>query len=76
MIENEVSIALRKRYENLNPLVFHRSLEKADNELELFDILESIPDPPFHWDENNRKWVRCSDFITINKIKSILKLES
>lgn len=72
MIENEVVIALKKRYKNISPLIFHRSVEKADNQVELFEILEAIPEPPIYWDENSKRWSKFFDFYNINKAKNIL----
>jgi len=73
MIEDSIICALRKRYENLHPLVFNRSVEKAESAMELFDILEAIPNTPFSWDEKNRRWARCLDFNCINKLKTIIR---
>lgn len=73
MINEDVLNGLRQRYKNLNPLVFHRSLEKSETAVELFDILETIPSCPFLWDDNNKKWTKANDFLCINKAKSILK---
>lgn len=75
MIDEQIINGLRKRHEKLNPLVFHRSLEKAETAMELFEILESVPNVPFVWDDDNKKWTKTSDFFCIGKVKSILKSE-
>jgi hypothetical protein len=75
MIDDDMISALKKRYENLNPLVFQRSLEKSESALELFEILDSVPKPPFSWDDSSKRWIKISDFYFINKAKSILKKE-
>ena len=54
---DEVKEALRKRYPHIYPLVFQRSVEKAESDGELFDILETIPEYPIVWDEKIRRWV-------------------
>ena len=55
---------LRKRYPKLHLLVFQRSVEKARNDVELFDILESIPEEmPVLWDEKLRRWVNTDDLM-------------
>lgn len=65
--------SLKKRYNKLHPLVFHRSLEKAESANELFDILESIPKSyPFVWDDSKRKWVKTNDFLSIKKTSNII----
>lgn len=76
MIEDSSVSAFKKRYDYVHPLVFHRSLEKADNDLELFEILETIPEMPFFWDDSSRRWIRCTDFLNISKTKNIIKSES
>lgn len=72
MIDQNIIDSLRNRYENLHPLVFHRSFEKSTSAVDLFDILESIPKHPFYWDDNNKKWTKTSDFLLLNKAKKIL----
>jgi len=55
---DEIQLALRERYSGIHPLLFHRCLEKAKTNGELFDLLDSMPDEyPFVWDEESRKWV-------------------
>lgn len=57
MIDN-----LRKRYAHLHPLIFHRSVERARNDVELFDILDSCPtDFPIIWDIDERRWKTTND---------------
>lgn len=73
MIDEIVLDGLRKRYKDLNPLLFHRSFEKSETATELFDILETVPNCPFLWDDSNKKWSIVSDFLCLNKAKSILK---
>lgn len=64
----------RKRYESMNLLVFQRSLEKARDSMDFFEILEGVPEkPPFSWDESERAWVKDQDVIAQNKLKSIRK---
>ena len=55
---DEIQEALKQRYSNIHPLLFHRSVEKAKSNSELFDILDSIPDQfPIVWDDEIRRWV-------------------
>ena len=66
--------AFKKRYQHLNPLVFYRSLEKARDQMDFFEILESVPDrPPFSWGENEHTWVRDDDVIAQKKLKIMRK---
>ena len=58
--ENVVS-ELRKRYKDVPAIVFSRSVFRASTAGELFDILESIPDTPYCWDETKRRWSRTND---------------
>ena len=58
MIKNEAVDKLHKRYPDIHPLLFHRSVEKAKNLVELFDILEGLPKKmPIVWDNEQRQWI-------------------
>jgi len=72
---DEMTLAnFRKRYAEVHPLVFQRSLEKASSTLEFFEILQSVPaDTPFSWDESKRSWARNEDIVSAEAVKSILK---
>lgn len=64
----------KRKYGDVHPLVFQRSLEKAVSSLDLFEILESIPSsPPFSWDEASRSWRRDEDVMASDQMKSMLK---
>lgn len=66
MIENEIVLALKNRYNYLSPLLLARSIERANNETELFDILDSIPkDKPVAWCFSTKRWVPASLFKNI-----------
>ena len=55
---NEFQCALKEKYPNIHPLLFHRCVEKAKSDVELFDMIDSLPEEyPIVWDENIRKWV-------------------
>jgi hypothetical protein len=54
---DEIQLALQERYSHIHPLLFHRSLEKAKSNGELFDILDSMPEPPIVWDDKLRRWI-------------------
>lgn len=59
---DDVQDALRKRYQHLHPLIFARSVERAETNGELFDILEEFPvEYPVVWDDSQRKWVFTED---------------
>lgn len=49
--------ALRKKYSNIHPLIFQRSVERAKGDVELFDILDTFPKEfPIVWNELKRIW--------------------
>ena len=55
---NEVQQALRNRYPKVHSLIWHRSVEYAKTNGELFDIMESMPTTmPIVWDSEQRTWV-------------------
>lgn len=72
-LDDELSLSLKKRYSHLHPLVVLRSVERASGLSDLFDILESVPKPPFAWDEEKRRWVKDSDVLAKKKLKKMLK---
>lgn len=69
--DNELLCKFRLKYDHLHPLLLQRSIEKANDSLELFEILESIPKPPFSWDENSRSWVKNMDVLSKKQLKKI-----
>ena len=65
MLDQKIVEKLRERYKDIHPLIFHRSLEHAKTEVELFDILESMPkNYPIVWSEDNFCWVKTDLFKT------------
>lgn len=66
-ITEDVVLGLRQRYENLHPLLFLRSVEKAKDVSELFDILETIPPLPVVWSADQRRWITMTELLTFNK---------
>mgnify|MGYP001559443939 CR=1 FL=1 len=65
MIANDLKEKMKQRY-NLHPLLFQRSCEYAESGGDLFDILETIPDFPFAWDQKKRRWKKLEDLIVID----------
>lgn len=54
---DDVQKALRKRYTQIHLLMFVRSMEKAETNGKLFDILESMPkEYPMAWNSEEAKW--------------------
>ena len=72
--DKEITENFKKRYSHIHPLIFHRSLERSNSFVELFEILESVPSKfPISWDENKRSWVKNLDITSQKKLKSIRK---
>lgn len=70
MIEQDIIDNLKQRYSNVHPLIFNRSVERAKDGGELFDILDSIPKTlPIMWDENIRRWVIVTDITQSDKFE-------
>ena len=62
MLDSEVIQKLKLRYPDIHPLIFHRSIEHAKTNGELFDILDTVPIKyPIIWCENTSKWISISD---------------
>ena len=60
---------LRERYAHIHPLIFHRSEEKAKSPGDLFDILDTIPDYPIIWNEQEHRWVQIDDIFLKHNFK-------
>lgn len=72
MIFEEVLSSFREKYAHLHPLVLQRSIERAKDASDLFEILESMPNkPPFSWDDEKRSWTKDLDVTCKNGLKKI-----
>lgn len=69
MIADELVASMKERYAHVHPLVFQRSLEHAQSHGELFDILESIPELPYTWDEVSHRWIHMPDLTYSRKLR-------
>lgn len=68
MIESHIVKNLREKYASIHPLVFQRSLERAKDASELFDIISLFPnDYPIIWDDEKRRWVKTEDPTQLTK---------
>jgi len=57
-MEDTIKQALRKRYPDVHELIWHRSVEYAKSNGELFDIMETMPETlPIVWDSVQNSWV-------------------
>ena len=64
MITESMLEKLMERYSHVHPLIFQRSVEKAKSDVDLFDILDSIPNNyPIVWDEEKRSWKTTEDML-------------
>ena len=53
---------LRRRYSSMHPLIFQRSIERATDGGDAFDILEGIPTIfPIVWNDQKRQWVTLAN---------------
>jgi hypothetical protein len=76
MIDSNVVEKLKERYGNIHPLLFHRSVERAKSNGELFDILESIPEKyPISWCAENRCWATQGDLFISEDFEEKKELE-
>jgi len=62
MVTESIVEKLRERYPNIHPMIFHRSVERAKSDGDLFDILDSFPEKyPVVWCESTCRWVVTDD---------------
>lgn len=62
----------KNQYGHVHPLVFQRSIERAKNSADLFEILETIPKPPFSWNEEKHRWIKDMDVSSKKKLKKMI----
>jgi hypothetical protein len=71
IFEDKLS-ALKSRYPQVHPLMFQRSVERAKNLADLFEILEGIPVRfPVVWDDSKRMWVKETDLSSQKNLKEL-----
>lgn len=62
MLDQNVVKKLKEKYSHLHPLLFHRSVEKAKSNGDLFDIVDTVPDQyPVVWNERDNRWMTLPD---------------
>lgn len=62
-MDSEIVCKLKSRYAHLSPLMLQRSVERATSDVELFDILDTVPDTyPLVWNNDKRRWVSAHLF--------------
>lgn len=58
MLDPYIVNKIKERYSHIHPLLFHRSVEHAKSNGDLFDIVDTIPDQfPIVWSERFSRWV-------------------
>lgn len=68
MIDPLVVDKLKAHFKNVPPLIFHRSVERAKSEGDLFDILDTIPSEyPVIWSDELRRWIVTNDLYQAEK---------
>ncbi len=73
-IDDDVLKSFKERYKHIDPLIFHRSVERADSPGHLFDVLETIPDKfPLIWDEAKRCWSWTTDISQVSRFELFKK---
>ena len=69
-MDAEVVKQLKVRYANVHPLIFYRSIERANSPGEAFDILESIPkEMPILWGAKERRWINTVDITQASEMQ-------
>lgn len=58
--QSEIVEKLKERYSQIHPVIFQRMIERAKNEFELFDILDTVPESfPLVFDVSARRLTRA-----------------
>jgi hypothetical protein len=59
--QSQIVKKLKERYHSVPELVFQRSLSRVKNEVELFDVLDTIPQGyPLIWESGERRWKKVT----------------
>ncbi len=67
-MDEKIIQALKERYKDLHPLLFHRSKERAKTPGNLFDIVSKIPKKfPIVWNEDKKEWEHTKDLFQSKK---------
>lgn len=62
MVTESIVQKLRERYPGVHPMIFHRSVERARSDGDLFDILDTFPEKyPVVWCEDSYRWIITDD---------------
>ena len=62
MFDKKIIDGLKVKYSNLHPLLFHRSVERARTNGDLFDIVDTVPHKyPIMWNEKENRWSTVAD---------------
>lgn len=73
MLCEETLKNFKKRYAHFHPLLVQRSVERARDESDLFEILESVPKkPPYSWSEEKHAWIKDLDVSAKKQLKNML----
>jgi len=67
-IDSEALEKLKSHFK-VHPLIFHRTMEKAQSTIDLFDLLKSIPNYPISWDDSKHSWVKETDILGRKRLK-------
>lgn len=62
--QQQIVAKLKERYKDVHTVLFQRMVERAKNEVELFDILDTMPDSfPIVWDMEKRRLSQVMDIL-------------
>jgi hypothetical protein len=72
MLDPQVVAKLKVRYSHLHPLLFHRSVERAKSNGDLFDILDTAPKTfPIKWCDRESRWVEVDDLYIVSEFDQL-----
>ncbi len=62
--QREIIESLAKKFSSVHQVLFARIVERANDETELFDILDTMPDSfPMMWDSDKRRLLPAKDML-------------
>jgi len=70
MISPEIINSIKEQFPDIHPLLFHRTVERAENAAHLYTLLLEVPTEfPIIWNEERYVWEHDPDIFLSSRFK-------